>query len=131
MKKSILKLTLLLSTIIVLTNCKKFGKEHDTYFYTGVDNTTGPLTLFIDGKDRGQLPTLKVIISPSNDTIIKNALHLTLNSGKYKFEAKDSQGNLKCSGTLKFKSNSLSGSSTMGSQETSSSGKVVVTKLSY
>ena len=131
MKKHFIKLILFASTIIVLTNCKKFGKDFDTYFYTDIENSAGPLTLFVDGKNKGELPNLKTSVSPTNDTIINNALHLTLKSGKYKIEAKDNQGNVKCSGTLKFRSNSLSGSSTMGGQATATSGKTVVTKLNY
>ena len=131
MKKYLIKLILFASTIIVLTNCKKFGKDFDTYFYTDIENSAGPLTLFVDGKNKGELPNLKTSVSPTNDTVINNALHLILKSGRYKIEAKDNQGNLKCSGTLKFRSNSLSGSNTMGGQETSTSGKIVVTKLNY
>ena len=131
MKKHFIKLVLLALTIIVMTKCKKIGKDFDTYFYTDIENLAGPLTLFIDGRNKGELPNLKTSVSPTNDTVISNALHLILKSGRYKIEAKDNQGNLKCSGTLKFRSNSLSGSNTMGGQETSTSGKIVVTKLNY
>jgi len=131
MKKQFIRLLLLASTIIVLTNCKKFGKDYDNYFFTDIENSAGPLTLFIDGKNKGELPNLKTSVSPTNDTVINNALHLILKSGKYKIEAKDNQGNVKCSGTLKFRTNRLSGSSTMGGQETSTLDKIVVTKLNY
>lgn len=131
MKKHFIKLILFASTIIVLTNCKKIGKDYDNYFFTDIENSAGPLILFIDGKNKGELPNLKTSVSPTNDTVINNALHLILKSGKYKIEAKDSQGNLKCSGTLKFRTNSLNGSSTMGGQETSTLDKIVVTKLNY
>ena len=131
MKKQFIRLLLLASTIIVLTNCKKFGKDYDNYFFTDIENSAGPLTLFIDGKNKGELPNLKTSVSPTNDTVINNALHLILKSGKYKIEAKDNQGNVKCSGTLKFRLNSLSTSGTMGGQATASSGKTIVTKLNY
>ncbi|MBK7310351.1 MAG: hypothetical protein IPI93_06055 [Sphingobacteriaceae bacterium] len=131
MKNHFIKLVLLASTIIVLTNCNKLGKDFDNYFYTDIENSAGPLTLFIDGKNKGGLPYLKTSVSPTNDTIINHALHLTLKSGKYKIEAKDNQGNLKCSFTLKFRSNLLSTSGTIGRQTTAASGKIVVTKLNY
>lgn len=131
MKKQLIKLILFVSTMIVLTNCQKFGQNYATYFYTDIENKAGPLTLFVDGKSKGELPNLKTSLSPTNDTIINHALHLTLKSGKYKIEAKDSHGTLKYSGTLKFRSNSMGGSSTKGGQATASSGKTVVTKLNY
>ena len=131
MKKQLIKLILFASTIIVLTNCKKYGQDFDTYFYTDIQNSAGPLILFVDDKNKGELPNLKTSVSATNDTIINNALHLTLKSGKYKIEAKDSQGNLKCSGTLKFRSNSIGTTGTMGGQATASSGKTIVTKLNY
>ena len=70
-------------------------------------------------------------LQKKNDTIIKNALYISLNSGRYKIEAKDNQGNIKCEGTLKFRSGSLGGTSRMGGQATASSGKTVVTNLFY
>jgi hypothetical protein len=131
MKKRFITLILFASTIIVQTNCKKFGKDFETFFYTDGENSAGPLTLFVDAENKGELPNLKTSVSSTNDTVINNALHLKLKSGKYKIEAKDRQGNLKFSGTLKFRSNSVGGSSTMGGQEIVSSDKIVVTKLNY
>ncbi len=131
MKKHFIKLMLFVSTFILLTNCKKLGSDYDTYFYTDVENSDGALTLFVDGKNKGELPNLKTSVSATNDTIINNALHLTLKSGKYKIETKDSKGNTKSSGTIKFNRNSLRGSSTMGGQSSASTGNKVVTKLNY
>ena len=131
MRRPFLKYVAFASMIVVLTNCKKLGKDYDTYFYTDIENSYGPLTLYVDGENRGELPNLKTSVSPGNDTIINNALHLTLKSGRYKIEGKDDQGNVKCSGTLKFRTNSLSCSGTMGGQATASSGKIIVTKLNY
>jgi hypothetical protein len=131
MRKQFLKCVIFTSLVVVLVNCKKFGKEYDTYFYTDIENTSGPLTLYVDGENKGALPNLKTSVSPGNDTVINNALHLNLRSGRYKIEGKDDQGNVKCSGTLKFRTNSLNCSSTMGGQATASSGKIIVTKLNY
>jgi hypothetical protein len=131
MKKHFIKLILFASTIIVLTNCKKIGKDFETYFYTDIENSAGPLTLFVDGKNKGELPNLKTSISTTNDTIINNALHLTLKSGKYKIEAKDNQGNVKVSGHVKFRTNATGTGGTMGGIATASSNKIIVNKLNY
>ena len=131
MKKHFIKLILLASTIIVLTNCKKFGKTFDTYFYTDIENTAGPLYLYIDGNSKGELPNLKTSLSPTNDTIINNALHLRLRSGKYKIEGKDNQGTVKVSGYIKFRTNAVGNGSTMGGLGTASSDKVIVNNINY
>jgi hypothetical protein len=131
MRKQFSKCLVFAALMVALVNCKKFGKDHETYFYTDIENASGPLTLYVDGENKGQLPNLKTSVSPSNDTVINNALHLTLRSGRYKIEAKDDQGNVKCAGALKFRANSLNCSSTMGGQATASSGKIIVTKLNY
>lgn len=131
MKKHIIKLILFASTIIALTNCKKLGKHFDTYFYTDIENYNGPLFLYIDGKSKGELPNLKTSLSPTNDTIINNALHFSLRSGKYKIEGKNNQGNLKYSGYLKFRTNSIGGGGIMGGAASASSGDIIVNKIYY
>jgi hypothetical protein len=131
MKHQFIKVILFTAGVMVLVNCKRFGKDHNAYFFTDVENNGGHLTLFIDGKNKGELPNLKTSVSPGNDTVLTQALHLILSPGRYKLEAKDDQGNVKCSGLIKFRSNSLNNSCTMGSQATSRSGNTIVAKLSY
>lgn len=130
MKKHFIKL-LLLASAIVLTNCKKYGKTFDTYFYTDMENSNGPLFLYIDGDTKGELPNLKTTLSPANDTILSNALHFRLRSGKYKIEGKDHDGTLKFSGYLKFRPGSIGTGGTMGGSGTSAAGNVIVTKIFY
>lgn len=131
MNKGLIKLTVLVSALILLTNCKKFGSTFDAYFYTDVEGSAGPLFLFVDGESKGELPNLKTSTSPANDTVLNKALHLKLRSGKYKIEGKDSDGKVKFSGYLKFRSNCVANGGTLGGQATASSGKVIVTKIYY
>ncbi len=111
MNRYITKLLILTSTIIFLTNCKKIGKTYDVFFYTNIETPTGPLSLNLDNKNIGELPILKTTLSTNNDTIKSNAIHLKLKTGRYKIQAKDSQGIIKFSGTLIFRFNNVEGSS--------------------
>ena len=131
MKKQLIKLLLLASTLIVLTNCKKFGRSYDAYFYADIEASAGPLTLFIDNQNKGELPNLKTSVSPTNDTILNNALHLKIKSGKYNIEAKDAQGNVKCSGTLKFRGNNLNVTGKTGGHAASGNDNTVAVKFYY
>jgi hypothetical protein len=131
MKKRIRNLILVLCAVLTLTNCDKYNKTFDAYFYSDVESAKTPLTLELDGEKKGELPNLKTSLSPDNDTIIKNALYLRLKSGKYNFEVKDVDGTVRCKGYLKFKTNSTKASVTMGGEATSLSGNVIVSRYTY
>ncbi len=131
MKKLLFKSLIICLSVLTLLACKKFGHKFDTYFYTDTESSDGPLYLYIDGKNKGALPFLKIPVSTENDTVIKSALHLVLRSGNYKIEAKDPFGNLKFSGYLKFRRRTIGNGGTLGGQETVSSGDIIVTKIFY
>lgn len=120
---------LLAFTTIVLSNCEKYRQQHETYFFSNMDLNASPLTLFIDGENKGGVPHFKTVSSPANDTILKNALKLTLKSGKYKMEAKDIQGNLKCAANIKFTNNKINVTSTLGAVSVLGSGSEVIIEL--
>lgn len=126
------KFTVIIASALLFMGCKKIGKAFDGYFYTDVETSAGQLFLYIDDENKGELPNLKTRLSPDNDTVINNALHLTLKSGgRYKVVGKDAQGNVKCSGTLTFKTNSSRGSSTVGGQATTQIDRTFAHKLYY
>lgn len=131
MKKSIIKVIYYVSLLIFLFSCNKADQKYDVYFFTDIENSPEPLSLFVEGKYIGKLPYLNTDVSPINDTIIKSALHLVLERGKYNIEAKDDLGSVKYSGKSKFKPGSLSGTSSVGRQTSSASNNVVAIKLSY
>jgi len=129
MLKQLSRIAIFISVVVIVTNCKKFGKPFDTYFFTDIESTAGPLQLFVDGNNKGHLPDLKTSMSPDNDTIIRQALHLTLKAGKYHLQAKDSLSNVISECTLKFSSTSTRLSGGKGGQATSSSSDRLVTKF--
>jgi len=110
------KVMLLAFIVFSLTTCKKYGKPQDLFFYSDIDSAFAPMTLFLDDELKGEIPNLHVQISTDNDTITREALHLSLKPGKYNFIAKDNQGNVRCDGWFKFSKNSTKTSSTKGGQ---------------
>lgn len=131
MRKYFIKIALLFSIIIILTNCKKIGKTHHVYFYTDINTSKESLALFVDKKNKGILPYINVVTSALNDTVISNTLHFSLRSGKYNLEVKDVNGNIKYLGTLKIRSNSIATTSSKGFNTLSFSDEKIVMKLNY
>jgi hypothetical protein len=119
------------SMIILATGCKKIGPDYDVYFYSDVESSGTPLTLFLDGDLKGELPNLHTTIRFDNDTIKSGALHLKLKGGKYKMEAKDKNGETRSAGTIKFHQNSGGGSCTKGGNGQAGSGRTVVVKVFF
>lgn len=114
------KYSFLILTCLLFTTCKKTGTTIEGYFFTDVEKNPGPLFLYIDNHNKGPLPNLNTRVSPDNDTVLKQALHVTLRrGGRYKVAAKDANGNIKSEGTLIFRTNSSRGSSTIGGSTTS------------
>jgi hypothetical protein len=131
MKKYLIKSIILGITIIALADCKKTGNTYDVYFYTSIENSTGLLTLQLDDRTIGELPFFQTTLSAKNDTIIHKAIHLKLKTGKYKIVVHDNQGNVKCSGVLKFRFNSFNGATNPGVLEHAMSGKVLITRIFF
>jgi hypothetical protein len=130
MNKNIRIVFFLIGTIILFTDCRKF-ETYDCFFYTDIENSTGPLTLTIDDLNLGDLPLLKNVSSPSSDTIFKKAVHLSLKHGRYKIEAIDNNGKSKCSGTLKLRFNSHKGSTDPGVLDFAQSGNILVIRIHF
>jgi hypothetical protein len=131
MKKGLIKVMVLVSAIVILTNCKKLGKTYDAFFYTNIDSRSGPLTLELDGKIIGELPLLKATLSTTNDTILHKAIHLRLRTGNYKILVRNNQGDVKCSGNLIFRFNRFNGATNPGALEHAMSDKIIVTRVFF
>jgi hypothetical protein len=114
-----------------LTTCKKFGTSQDLFFYSDIDSASAPMTLFVDDELKGVLPNLHVQVSVDNDTITREALHLSLKPGKYNLVAKDNQGNVRCEGWFKFSKNSVKTSATKGGQAFAGSNTTKVFELFF
>ncbi|MEO6305905.1 MAG: hypothetical protein ABIP51_22350 [Bacteroidia bacterium] len=131
MKNTFKTILLSLLTILLLSQCKKNQITYNAYFYTTNPSAEVQLSLYIDDKYRGDLPCLYPKPTCDNDTLKQKALFLTLKSGKYKISAKDRQGNIKSSGTMKVSKNKMSSSGGMGGQEISSQSDCLIVGLFY
>lgn len=127
--KTILKLAFLSAIPLVLSNCKK-DKNYQSYFYTDVKSDT-PLYLYVDEEYKGKLPVMTVKPTFENDTLKQKALYLTLKTGKYKIEAKDADGSVMSSGTVKFCENKAASTGKAGGQSVDISKDVVIVGLRY
>jgi hypothetical protein len=113
----------IVTTIVLLTNCKKDDTSFDSYFYTRVPDSKTQLSLFLNDKNKGSLPHLEVpeMIYPmercNNDTIKQNGLFLTLTEGKYTVSAKDQEGNIKSSQTVKVSKGGIKVTPSIGKSE--------------
>ena len=101
-----------LATVFVFSRCQKDETMHATYFWTS--NDTDSLTLFVDGNAAGFLPHFNTDLTCSNDSLKQQALQMNLKSGKYHLEAKDNQGEVISSGTVKISESGLGGSGGVG-----------------
>jgi len=120
--KTILNLNILIafSTLVLLTQCKKNDIIYNSYFYTTMPSSETELSLYLDKKYRGEIPYVKNKPTCDNDTSKQKALFLNLKPGKYKLEAKNKQGDIKSSATIKVTEKILSASSGGGGGGTTS-----------
>ena len=86
----------------MFSSCDHFSKGYNTYFWTS-SNTGHVYHLYIDDKDRGELPYLKEAPFCSDNSSKQHALYLPLPSGSYDVEVKDEAGNVKYAERLFFK----------------------------
>ena len=129
--KKIITLLTAVTTTLLLTQCKKDNPTYNSYFYTTVNDQDAQLSLYIDNDYKGDLPYLANKPTCENDSLKSKSLFLTLPAGKYKVAAKDKQGNIKSSSTLKIKSGLLESKSGTGGTEVRSSNGCLIVGLFY
>lgn len=121
---------IVLLSILIFPNCKKQPSTFSVYFYTSKTVSETKLDLFIEDQYKGELPNL--IGKPqcnASDTLKKECLFIGLKSGKYKIVARDKQGSIISSGTIKFKRNSVHTSGDIGGIELTSDDDCLIVGL--
>lgn len=107
--------------MIIFSKCKKKQTTFNTYFYTSNSISETKFDLFIEDEYKGELPFLTGKPSlDAADTLKQKCLYIPLKAGKYKIIAKDKQGVIISSGTIKFKRNSVHTSGGVGGIELTS-----------
>jgi hypothetical protein len=109
--KRLISVGILAILIIGLSSCRKDNIEHVFYFYTSIDTAKIELKLYIDGNYKGILKNPSITPDCSSpDSILSSLIIDQFPYGKYKIEARDESGEIRSSGTMKFKKNSMSSS---------------------
>lgn len=131
MKSNIFTLFALTLALFLFSNCKKeHNKNYKAFFYTDKGSAEQKLSLFIDGQYKGDLPYLTVHPTcDNNDPMRQQALPLTLESGKYKLDARDKDGNVVSSSTIKMECRKISTKGTKGGDELRNSGDMITIGL--
>jgi hypothetical protein len=96
--------------------CCKNDEPFHAYFYTTELTPDGPLKLYIDNAEKGELPVFKTA-PKCGDSLAGRCIHLLLKAGKHKFAAKDRNGKEVSSGKMKECDTRSSVSGGMGGQE--------------
>lgn len=128
MKTVLFSIVVLVLVLFSSSGCIKSSKTFEGFFYA--DSTSSTLDLFIDGQFKGRLPILATRFSTQNDTILKNAIHVTLKGGKHRIQGKDDQGTVLCSGMIEFNINATKSESSAGRQTLSITNQTFVCRLS-
>lgn len=111
------QLVLLAGMVFMFSECKKDETIYQAYFYTLESPDEARLFLFVDEESKGELPFIQHYAGFTADSIKSHALKLPLSSGKHKLEAKDQNGQVRSSGSIRVSSNKLSSSGKVGGQE--------------
>lgn len=117
--------------LLLLTHCSKDRTVLNAHFCSGKDTAEVKLSLFIDGTYKGELPYLAGMPGCNSEGM----LSLSLEPGAHELTAKDSQGKVRSSGTVKIKRtsqrSSMSSSGSMGGQDISLQGDCLLVKFYY
>lgn len=98
------------AAVVIFSRCHQETDDnavHNTYFWTSVPTEKQELTLFVDGQQVGPLPYFSTELTCSNDSLKARALNMTLRSGKYQIEARNSQGVVRSDGSIKISESGL------------------------
>ena len=99
--------------IICFSGCTRDDSVFNCKFYTSINSNEATLTLFIDGVNKGTLPYIST--APAcGDSLISQTLQLQLESGRYKFEARDASGTVKSYSKVKITERTKSVNGNMG-----------------
>ena len=131
MKKSILFSSAAILTVLLFMSCGKSKTTYNAHFWTSKDTSEVRLDLFIDDEYKGKLPYLEQEPGCGSE----NALSFTVEEGKHTIVAKNMQGAIKSSGTVRIRNNvrrtSLSGSGGTGGQDINLKDDCLIVKIYY
>lgn len=131
MKNTITSFLTAALAVLLLTQCSKDETMYNAHFWTSNDTSQVRLSLYIDNVYKGELPYLTSAPGCSSE----GPLSFPMESGKHDIVAKDAQGNIRSSGTVKMKRtaqrSSMSSSGTLGGQDLYSNNDCLIVKVYY
>ncbi|MBA3662954.1 MAG: hypothetical protein H0W61_01930 [Bacteroidetes bacterium] len=111
--------------------CNKEKNSYNVYFYTNKKDEYTHLKLYINEKEKGDLPYFTTKLNFENDTLMPRALYLKMAPGNYPIIIKDQWGNVKLDGHIKVKRKSLVASSVIGELITTTKDHDAIVELNY
>jgi hypothetical protein len=118
-------------TVLLFAQCSKGRTTYNGTFWTSKDTSEVRLFLFVDDEYKGEVPFLE----KAPECSAENALSFPVESGQHTLVARDVNGTIRSSGTVKIKSNarrsstSVSGGS--GGQDIYLNDDCLIVKLYY
>jgi hypothetical protein len=100
--KTTVTLMLALVCLGMFTACTKEKREPiEVYFYTTQTSETQDLTLIIDGKEMGELPTAQLTPDCGNVETLAGLLKVEVSQGRHCFMAENAEGETQVHGWFK------------------------------
>lgn len=112
-------------------NCNKEKNTFTAYVYTNRLDQYSHLKLFLNDKDKGDLPYFTKKMSFDDDSLLAKALVIKLPPDNYPFIVKDQWGNVKVDGHVKVKRGTLKTEAVIGELISTTRGKDVIIEIKY
>lgn len=118
---------IVLFSSLFMISCRKDQTIFNTYFYVADTTRSENLSLYINHQFKGMLPRMAQPVTDhplgfNDPALSQHSLRFQLPSGSYMVEARNNEGLVLISGTIRFSENSGGGSGGKGLVGTSSSG---------
>ena len=112
-------------------SCNKEKNAFNVYFYTNKFDEYAKLKLYINDKDKGDLPYFAHKITFDDDTLRPRCLYLKMTADNYPIIVKDQWGNVKVDAHIKVKRKFLTASSVIGELVTTTKDHDVIVEIKY
>jgi hypothetical protein len=115
----------------LLPGCNKQKNSYNVYIFSNKKDEYTHLKLFINDKEKGDVPYFTEKVTFDNDSLMARTLKVNLVADKYPFIIKDQWGNVKVDGNVKVKRKSLSTEAVLGELITTTKGHDVIIEIKY
>ncbi|MGZ3899265.1 MAG: hypothetical protein ACXVNM_08275 [Bacteroidia bacterium] len=128
--KTVLKCLCVLAMFLFLS-CNKEKNAFNVYFYSNKFDQYTKLKLFINDKDKGDLPYFTEKVDFDNDSLRSRCAFVKMIADNYPIIVKDQWGNVKVDAHIKVKRKSLTANSVLGELITTVKDHDVIVEIKY